>query len=213
MPISTIGSAGLTTPLPASNLGTPSGIILTNATAVPASQITGSRAIPVSTVPAGSVIQVVQYESTPAASATTSTSFVTSNLIDVPITPVAANSKILISIENYIMHVNGDADNWGGGTMIYRAIAGGSYAAVASTSNPLDGMYINAQPTGAWKDCVGKSIFLDTPSYTLGQTINYQLWFRKSSRGSGGWYVHHTGGLATYVGTTRVLGRAQEIAA
>ena len=35
MPISTIGTNGLTTPLPASNLGTPSALVLTNATGLP----------------------------------------------------------------------------------------------------------------------------------------------------------------------------------
>jgi len=77
-------------------LGTPSALVLTNATAVPAAQITGSQAIPKSTLPTGSVLQVVQ------ATYSTETGNGTSTYADTgltaTITPSSATSKILVLV-------------------------------------------------------------------------------------------------------------------
>jgi hypothetical protein len=185
---------------------------ITNAkiVSVAASKLTGQVAD--SNAPSGSVIQAVQFTSTPQNSATSSTAFVNSGIIDVPITPQAANSKILIEIRGYTLHLNGEADNWGGGTMIYRSIAGGSWNPVANDLNPLDGHYINAQYGNAWRDDLGGSSYLDSPSYTLGQTITYQLWGKRTSRGAS-WYMHHIGGIGSQMAISRVVGIAMEIAA
>ena len=75
-------------------LGTPASGVMTNVTSVPAAQLTGSRAIPASTMPTGSVLQVVQTTNT-AAFTTTSTSYVT--LMTVSITPSSASNKVLIT--------------------------------------------------------------------------------------------------------------------
>jgi hypothetical protein len=96
MPISTIGTNGLgaslsfTTPA----LGTPASGVMTNVTSLPAAQLTGSRTIPVGTVPAGSVLQVVSATKS-GESSTSSTTFVDANL-SVTITPTSATSKIFV---------------------------------------------------------------------------------------------------------------------
>ena len=179
--------------------------------AMAASKLSGQ--VPAANAASGGVIQVVQFETVPSNITSTSTTYINSGMLDVPITPKEAGSKILVTYKNYIRHVNAQADNWGGGTMIYRAVAGGSYNPVSSTGNPLDGHYINDQYASSWQDSCGETIFLDAPTYTLGQTINYQLWYRRSSRGAGGWYLHHVSGLGAYTGVTRVIGIAMEIRA
>jgi len=63
---------------------------------VSASKLTGSRTLPNSVVPAGSVIQVVSND-TVAAFSTTSTSFVTTGITGT-ITPSSASSKILVFV-------------------------------------------------------------------------------------------------------------------
>jgi len=94
MPISTIGSNGLTTPLPASNLGTPSAINLSNATALAKAAL-----------PTGSVLQVVQTTTATSASTTSSASFVDTTLT-ASITPSSATNKILVLIMQTIQVTN-----------------------------------------------------------------------------------------------------------
>ena len=84
----TLASPTLTTPA----LGTPASGVMTNVTAIPAAQITGSQAIPKSTLPTGSVLQVVNA-TTLAGITTSSTSFVTTGFSS-SITPTSATSKI-----------------------------------------------------------------------------------------------------------------------
>ena len=84
----TLASPTLTTPA----LGTPASGVMTNVTAIPAAQITGSQAIPKSTLPTGSVLQVVNA-TTLAGITTSSTSFVTTGF-SASITPTSATSKI-----------------------------------------------------------------------------------------------------------------------
>jgi hypothetical protein len=86
----TLASPTLTTPA----LGTPASGVMTNVTGIPAGQITGSQAIPKSTLPTGSVLQVVQATYS-TATTIASTSFVDTGLSG-SITPTSATSKILV---------------------------------------------------------------------------------------------------------------------
>jgi hypothetical protein len=88
----TLTNKTLTTP----NLGTPSTLVLTNATGLPAAQLTGTQTIPRGTLPTGSVLQVVSATIS-SGQTTSSTSFVASTLI-ATITPTSATSKILVLI-------------------------------------------------------------------------------------------------------------------
>ena len=88
MAISTIGSAGLTSPLPAANLGTPSAINLSNATALPSAAL-----------PTGCVLQVVTSTTTSMSSTTSNGTFVTTGFSG-SITPKFATSKIFAMLSS-----------------------------------------------------------------------------------------------------------------
>jgi hypothetical protein len=79
-------------------LGTPSAIVLTNATAVPAAQITGSKAIPKSTLPTGSVLQVVSANPTTTTSSSSST-YADITGLSASITPSSSTSKVLVIVD------------------------------------------------------------------------------------------------------------------
>jgi hypothetical protein len=87
----TLTSPTLTTPA----LGTPSALVLTNATGLPAAQLTGTQTIPKATLPTGSVLQVVNATRTGASVVTTSTSDVSWGAT-ASITPTSSSSKIYV---------------------------------------------------------------------------------------------------------------------
>ena len=88
----TLTSPTLTTPA----LGTPSALVLTNATGLPAAQLTGTQTLPRGTLPTGSVLQVVNVTYGTFTTFTTST-FVDSGLTG-SITPSNSTSKILVQV-------------------------------------------------------------------------------------------------------------------
>jgi hypothetical protein len=75
-------------------LGTPSALVLTNATGLPAAQLTGTQTIPRGTLPTGSVLQVVQ--SSYNTQATTTSSTFSDTGLSASITPTSSTSKILV---------------------------------------------------------------------------------------------------------------------
>jgi hypothetical protein len=86
----TLTNKTLTTP----NLGTPSALVLTNATGLPAAQLTGTQTIPRGTLPTGSVLQVVQGSSQSATSIPGGAYLTTT--LSLSITPSSSTSKILV---------------------------------------------------------------------------------------------------------------------
>ena len=85
-------SPTLTTPA----LGTPSALVLTNATGLPAAQLTGTQTLPKGTLPTGSVLQVVNATYSTATSNSTGTYADTG--LTASITPTSATSKILVIV-------------------------------------------------------------------------------------------------------------------
>lgn len=77
---------------------------------VAGSTITGSQSIPKSTLPTGSVLQVVSASIT-GENATSSTTFVTAYLA-ASITPTSATSKVLILVNGASFGVNGSAEGY-----------------------------------------------------------------------------------------------------
>jgi hypothetical protein len=158
MPISTVSQKGLDAPLSltAPNLGTPSAINLTNATALPSAAL-----------PTGCVLQVVQGTYNSPASASTST-FVDSG-ITTSITPKFSTSKILVIA--YLGMCSKSASDTqlnlriqrSGGT-IFSAASMNQGAATALTSNPT-------------------LVYLDSPSTTSSTTYLVQLANRDNAGG------------------------------
>jgi hypothetical protein len=157
MPISTIGQNGLNAPLSLTtpNLGTPSAINLSNATALPKAAL-----------PTGSILQVVST-SISSTQSTSSTSFVASNLITT-ITPTSATSKILILLNGGTRDANQSTSQQ---TAMYRNIASAGY----SSLSVMEGLqYDSGNPRG------GHSFnYLDSPATT--SSISYQPYFRATA--------------------------------
>lgn len=100
MAISTIGANGLTTPLPAANLGTPSAINLSNATALPKAAL-----------PSGSVLQMTFGNNTGTFN-TSSASLVTTGFSGT-ITPQFSTSKIMLQVNGLFSSAYNNNFGWG----------------------------------------------------------------------------------------------------
>lgn len=159
MAISTINQNGLNAPLSltAPNLGTPSAINLTNATALPSAAL-----------PTGSILQVVQSTSTTSFQ-TSSTSFQASGFT-ATITPKFATSKILVTVvtTNYVQA--GDVNT----STIYR---GGTNLG----GGPSSGFQWNRLRGGTDLQFPMVINYLDSPATTSATT--YQTYI-KSNAGS-----------------------------
>jgi hypothetical protein len=131
-----------------------------------ASKLTGSRTLPNTVVPAGSVIQVVSNFSASQIT-TTSTSFVTTGF-SASITPSSSSSKIL-------------------------ALVSGMMYSNTSTAEPQIALYRGGSSLGIFTDLFSSNgaiiggasfMYLDSPSTTSSTT--YTLFFRQGNTGSGG---------------------------
>jgi hypothetical protein len=150
------------------------------------------------TLPAGvggKVLQMVSSTSPITTNpTTTSNTYVNSGMFNEQITPVASNSKIIVMFSGYHPHIHYANGNRGGALKIYRSVNGGAYSATIATGHQ-EGYYHNNGSSSEWLDFSGHCRVADTPSYTLGQAITYQLWFRKVSDSSGSFYANHSGGV------------------
>ena len=146
-------------------------------------------------MPSGSVLQVTNNARTHHDNATTtSQTMVDSGLVTGAITPVSAGSKIAVDISGFITHTNGTNGNYGVVFQMFKSVNGGTYVKV--TAGDLDGGSFDSTSVTGWYDQNGGtcSVF-DTPSYTLGQTINYKLYFREDHANTNGAYLNHIGGV------------------
>ena len=150
-------------------------------------------------VPSGSVLQVTNNTRTHADNlATTSATYIDSGLVTGAITPLSAGSKISVNIVGFFPHVNATA-NRGVCFQMFKSVNGGTYVKV--TAGDLDGGFYQ-DADGSWYDITGICSVFDTPTYTLGQAINYKLYFRKDHANAGGAYINHRGGLLQGGATT-----------
>ena len=159
-------------------------------------------------VSAGKVLQVVQeYNSSFPRLQTNSTTFVASDF-KVTITPTAANSKILVDFR-YISNNNGQGYDCYMG--IRRSIAGGTFTddwiVNGSQSNTNDNRYLTRNYGSHSRNEISTSMqYLDSPSYTLGQAIEYKMYARS---GNSSHYIE----IPSSPNRTPVLCFATEIAA
>ena len=134
---------------------------------------------------AGKVLQVVQeYNSSFPRLQTTSTTF-TSSDFKVDITPVAANSKILVDFR-FISNNNGVGHDLY--MTIRRSIAGGNYnddfIPNGNQINSNGNRYITRNYGGSSRNEISTSMqILDDPTYTLGQQISYKMYARSGNSG------------------------------
>ena len=200
-----ISAANLTN-VPAANItGTLPAISATNLTNIPAANVTGTlpaiSAANLTQIPAanivgvctagfertggfggGKLLQIAQrYDSSFTRNANaTSTYAATDHYVE--ITPTAAGSKILVNI-------SGACNNNGAGNTIYmdiyRSINGGSYDSISpnGTSVPTAGFTLNKGDQSR-NEIPMNIMYLDSPSYSLGNAITYKLYIRNNGSGS-----------------------------
>ena len=157
--------------------GLPDGIVDTDMIA--ANAVTAAKRGP------SAILQVVQNTTTTRL-ATNSTTYVASDHL-VTITPVAANSKILL---NFSGCVNSNGVNHRAFVDIYRSINGGTFTGIAPVgsgqtvgANNNEGFVGAVRADSSRVQCPTNIVFLDSPSYTLGNAIVYKVYARSSNSG------------------------------
>ena len=156
-------------------------------TSLPSAQLTGalpaiSGANLTGLAAGGKVLQVVQrYDSTFTRTANnTSTYGGTAHYVQ--ITPQAAGSKILVNI-------SGACNNNGAGNTIYmdiwRSVNGGTYESISpiGSSVPTAGFTLNKGDQSR-NEIPMNIMYLDSPSYSVGNAIIYKLYIRNNGSGS-----------------------------
>ena len=154
-------------------------------TSLPAANLTGTlpaiSGANLTNVSAGKVLQIVQrYDSSFTRNSNSSATFAdTAHYVE--ITPTAANSKILVNI-------SGACNNNGNNNIIYmdiyRSINGGSYTSISpnGSSVPTAGFTLNKADVRI--EIPMNIMYLDSPSYSLGNAIIYKLYIRNGGSGS-----------------------------
>ena len=129
----------------------------------------------------GKVLQVVSAHKTDT-SETTSTSFTDISSLSLNITPVSESSKIYLSGEVSMSNETGTATCLVG---IFFNVASGSYTQINMGDSSLNRSQVTAHVAAVdTRDTeVGSFTFLHTPTYTLGNTLNYKLQFKSQSGG------------------------------
>ena len=134
---------------------------------------------------ASAILQIVQNTTTTRL-ATNSTTYVASDHL-VTITPLKANSKILL---NFSGCVNSNGVNHRAFVDIYRSINGGTFTGIAPVgSNQTVGANNNEGFVGAVRadssrlQAPTNIVYLDSPSYSVGQAIVYTLYGRSNNSG------------------------------
>jgi hypothetical protein len=174
----TLTSPTMTSPA----LGTPASGVMTNVTSVPAAQLTGSRAIPVSTMPAGSVLQVVQAVKTDTLSSN-STSFVDITGLSVSITPSSASSKIFVFSTTPVGGNSGDQYN-------LRLVRDSTAIFIGNSagSRTLAFYGIDSSAIGSTAVLPQTIVYLDSPSTT--SSVTYKI--QGKTNGGTTWYVNRS---------------------
>ena len=138
----------------------------------------------------GKILQVAQTTASGDVSSTSASDIVASGHI-CSVTPVATGSKFLVTAENISGHFNlNTASNSGALYYIYVSVNSGTYANV-TTSN-LKNVYAVGN-IGNWINVPISFNFLASPSYSSGQTVAFQTYFKRGPSSSGTFYYNHAG--------------------
>ena len=131
----------------------------------------------------GKILQVVQDTSHTRLD-TTSTTYVASSQ-SITITPTAASSKILV---NFTFTFNTNGSNHRGYVDIYRSINGGTFTGIAPVgsnetvgANNGSGFFGQIRADNSRVQAPTHIHYLDSPSYSLGNSIVYKLYARSNS--------------------------------
>jgi hypothetical protein len=142
-------------------------------------------------MPAGSIVQVVQSTFSGSSSIATSSDAWQAIGNSVSITPSRTSSKILFTCSGFTPHVNPSANNNGTDVSLYQQVASGGYSKVEGTNDNATSYW---KDSNSWIDMPGHFEVMYTPSYTSGQQINLQPYFRRADSNVSSHYFHHHGG-------------------
>jgi hypothetical protein len=162
----TLTSPVLTTP----NLGTPSALVLTNATGLPAAQLTGTQTIPKATLPTGSVLQVVQGSTTTVGTSTNNSTWVSTSL-SASITPISSASKILIFGQHGSVRINSSSNG-----ISIRILRNST-----SIAQPVTELLYNSNGI----DVIAPFQYLDSPATTSSVTYSTEFKLLTGTGGTG----------------------------
>ena len=154
--------------------GLPDGIVDTDMIANNA--VTNAKATGIA---GGKVLQVVQSLNYSRAEVNSSTFTATHSTIS--ITPTAANSKILYSF-NGDCNQNGDANYMY--LTVYRNIAGAGWVDNAPNGGTSGFGFTRNGESGDRQEVPYNILYLDSPSYSVGQTIEYKLYIKNGGSGT-----------------------------
>ena len=142
---------------------------------------------------AGTILQQVQTTATGDVSSTEASNIVASGNI-CSVTPKQTGSKFLVEASGVSGHFNNStATNPGALYYIYVSVNSGTYANV--TTGPILNVHATGD-TGAWINVPVSFSFLASPSYSAGQTVAFQPYFRRGAGDSStndNFYYHHAG--------------------
>ena len=149
----------------------------------------------------GQVVQTVTNTSTANTNITSSSTWVALNETEISITPKMAGSKFIYTVSIGV-EFDGTTFSGSNGLKPYYSINSGSYTAHTEL------MYApNGDNTDAAQQCV-TTVFPHSPTYTLGQTVAYKLYFYQTdSTGS-----HFNQQLSSMPQSSFVTNTLQEIA-
>jgi hypothetical protein len=143
---------------------------LNNASVSPVTSLPNLASLPAG-ITTGKILQIQHFRITDTTS-TSSTSYVATTLTD-SITPIASGSKIyVIGMGGRNSYAGGAAE---GSYGWYRQINGGGFSSIDVLQQSMV-----AEPGGYGKTSLALSV-LDSPTYTLGQTIDYKLYFKTNA--------------------------------
>ena len=194
MAISTVNQKGLDAPLTLTSpvlttpdLGTPSTLVLTNATGLPASAL-----------PSGSVIQTVYSIINSNSTTNTSSTSWTTTGHTLTITPRYSNSKILLTVNSYCFN---SYSGWGSAYTFFR---NGSPVISLGNNTPLAGYRSDSNSNG--QAYTLNMTFVDSPAST--SALTYTVYMLSNNGANTTYYCYTAGSVVYYSAATLV---AQEI--
>jgi hypothetical protein len=153
---------------------------------------------------AGAILQVAQTTATGEVLSNSASDIVGSGHI-CSITPVGTGSKFFVQADGITAHFNRNTEsNSGSLYYLYVSVNSGTYANVTSTL--IQNVYVNGD-FGSWMNVPLQFSFLASPSYSAGQTVAFQPYYKRAPNSSGNFYYHHQGpsAMANQVRTLTVM--------
>ena len=132
----------------------------------------------------GKILKIENFAYTSTASTTSSSDSYVASPVTCTITPSAASSKIYLAYSIII----GPGNGYRSGAAVYRDINSGGFSQLAGLRHDVNGsnQRLSNITNGAnqWTPQTVSNTYVDSPSYSLGNTISYKLYLWSESNGT-----------------------------